>query len=182
MFPSLLSEGWRRLSRSCRAPNVSAAKHGEKCEETALCQGRFRHICKNLNCNTHYQSLWRDSSVRKSRCSHVTFGQIKSQEAGETHRRHTGVEVRRRVTEELVHVWRTEWRRSKVFREILNVMFKHKQAATHAFVKQLIKVTSISSPVTVVTDVPMTGSTLWYTCWGPKIIRWTKKKRHTRVW
>lgn len=112
------------------APNLSAAKHGEKCEETALCQGRFRHICKNLNCNTHYQSLWHDSSVRRSRCSHVTFGQIKSQEAGETHHRHTGVEVRRRVTEELARIWRTEWRSSQVFREILNLMFKHIKTQT----------------------------------------------------
>lgn len=34
----------------------------------------------------------------------VTFGQVKSQEAGEAHHGDTGVEVRRGVTEELVHV------------------------------------------------------------------------------
>lgn len=38
----------------------------------------------------------------------VTFGQIESQEAGEADHCYTGVEVRRRVTEELVHIWKTK--------------------------------------------------------------------------
>lgn len=34
----------------------------------------------------------------------VTFGQVKSQEAGETHHDHAGVEVRRGVAEEAVRI------------------------------------------------------------------------------
>lgn len=46
--------------------------------------------------------------VCECKCAQVTFGQVKSQEAREADHGYTGVEVRRRVTEELVHIWKIE--------------------------------------------------------------------------
>lgn len=46
----------------------------------------------------------------------VTFGQVQAQEPREAHRRHAGVEVRRRVAQELVRIWNegSRWKREKV--------------------------------------------------------------------
>lgn len=50
-------------------------------------------------CNTNCTSLMCERADVQ-----VTFGQIKAQEAGESHHGHTGVEVRRGVAEELEHI------------------------------------------------------------------------------
>lgn len=52
---------------------------------------------------------WRNPSQNNNRCcseaAQVTFGQVQSQQPREAHGRHAGVEVGRRVAQELVHIW-----------------------------------------------------------------------------